>query len=71
MPTFYDKLFKPSKTKGLSRLYRCKRNEWHPKQEVFEKPVPIKDVEAQIFNEWFKTNKKSLANQNPKKKESK
>ena len=69
MPTFYDKFFKPSKTKGLSNLYRCKRNDWYGKEDVFEKPVPIKDVETQIINELFKTKKKSLANQNPRKKE--
>ena len=65
MPTFYDKLFKPSKRKIKA--------EWSKKETVnmFERPIPIKDIEAQIINEWFKTNKKSLANQNPKKNEGK
>ena len=74
MPVFYDKFFKPSKTKGLANLYRCKRNEWHPKQEIFdkqeifEKYVPIKDVEDHMIRQFFKTKKKSLTNQRVSKK---
>mgnify|MGYP004449796917 CR=1 FL=1 len=66
MPTFYDKFFKPPRKKGMIRNFRT---EWASEEVVFKKPVPIKDVEAQIINQWFKTKKKSLANQNPKKKE--
>ena len=67
MPTFYDKFFKPPRKKGM---IRNNRTEWASEEVVFKKPVPIKDVEAQIINELFKTNKKSLANQNPKKRRS-
>ena len=68
MPVFYDKFFKPSKTKGLANLYRCKRSEWYPKQEIFEEYVPIKDVENHMIRQLFKTKKKSLTNQRVSKK---
>lgn len=67
MPTFYDKMFKPSKRKGI---IRNKRTEWSNNEHVneFEEPIPIKDVEDYLIRQLFKTKKKSIANQNIEKK---
>ena len=68
MPTFYDKFFKPSKTKGI---IKSKRTEWSNEDQLneFQEPIKLKDAEDYIIRQMFKTKKKSLANQNPKKKE--
>ena len=75
MPTFYDKMFKPKK----SRLSRSQRNEWGHWSDTrascaykeFEDPVSVKDVENFLIRQLFKTKKKSLANQKLAKKETK
>ena len=70
MPTFYDKFFKPSKTKGI---IRSKRTEWSNEEHIneFEEPIKLKDAEAYIIRQMFKTKKKSLARQEVHKKEAK
>ena len=47
MPTFYDKFFKPSKTKGI---IRSKRTEWSNEEHIneFEEPIKLKDAEDYI-----------------------
>jgi hypothetical protein len=61
MPTFYDKFFKPTNSKRI----KTKINELPNSNQinVFQEPIPIRDIEAQMIDEWFKTKKKSLANQ--------
>lgn len=67
MPTFYDKLFKPSGSKR--GLMRNKRSEWNMQGFDDEgNPVPIKDVEDYMIRQLFKTKKKSTANQKVAKK---
>ena len=67
MPTFYDKMFKPSKTKGI---IRSKRSEWYSDEQINElqEPIKLKDAEDYIIRQMFKTKKKSLANQKVDKK---
>tara|TARA_B100000242_G_scaffold143655_2_gene102308 strand:- start:447 stop:653 length:207 start_codon:yes stop_codon:yes gene_type:complete len=67
MPTFYDKFFKPSKTKGI---IRSKRSEWYSDEQINElqEPIKLKDAEDYIIRQMFKTKKKSLANQKVDKK---
>tara|TARA_A100001035_G_C27526490_1_gene383314 strand:- start:126 stop:332 length:207 start_codon:yes stop_codon:yes gene_type:complete len=67
MPTFYDKMFKPSKRKGI---IRNKRTEWsnNEHENEFQEPIKLKDAEDYIIRQMFKTKKKSLANQKVDKK---
>lgn len=75
MPTFYDKMFKPKK----SRFSKSQRNEWGHWSDTmascaykeFEDSVSVKDVENFLIRQLFKTKKKSLANQKVAKKETK
>ena len=63
MPTFYDKMFKPSK----SKIMISRRNEWSHDNQIQE-PIKLKDAEDYIIRQMFKTKKKSLANQKVDKK---
>ena len=66
MPTFYDKMFKPSK----SKIIISRRNEWSHDNQIQE-PIKLKDAEDYIIRQMFKTKKKSLAKQEVHKKEAK
>ena len=72
MPTFYDKMFKPSKSKitrnksGMEEI-PLTRNEWSHDNQIQE-PIKLKDAEDYIIRQMFKTKKKSLANQKVDKK---
>jgi hypothetical protein len=63
MPDFYDKLFKPSSKKGVMQR---RRSHWIAKDNENMLPVSIKDVEDHMIRQFFKTKKKSLANQKVK-----
>ena len=65
MPTFYDKMFKPNRKKGVMRRIR---SQWMAKDNENLLPVSIKDVEDHMIRQFFKTKKKSLTNQRVSKK---
>ena len=61
MPTFYDKMFKPSKSKitrnklGMEEI-PLTRNEWSHDNQIQE-PIKLKDAEDYIIRQMFKTKK--------------
>lgn len=65
MPTFYDKMFKPNRKKGVMRRLRSQQM---AKDNENMLPVSIKDVEDHMIRQLFKTKKKSLTNQRVSKK---